>query len=161
MTAVQPYQPPSSPAPLDIDFLAPGALKLRSTFDATTEHGKQHILKALGQCEKSLSEYIGMELEISDVVVHVVTLDVKDVLGNPTGETIDAPRTVLVTTDGTFIQCVSKGALRSLQLLASFYGAPSMASPYKVLVRQLDVGQNRRTYELAPVLAKASAKSKR
>jgi len=128
---------PNAVGPLALDQV--GAM-FGSTFPAS-ERAK--VVKYMQGKVEALDTMIGKRIPIAHVIAHVVQIPDKE-----TGELIDNIRTVLVTPDGKAYGAVSHGVVKSLQLIAQFYGPPPWDPARVVEVEQLKTGNNRRTYAL-------------
>lgn len=108
------------------------------TMEANTPEEKRILFKAMNQPDKRLSECINMTLNIKDIYAEVVQITDQN-----TGEIINAPRIVMIDTNGIGYQCVSKGMLSSLKKLFAVYGSPTWQEGLAVTVKQIKTRDNR------------------
>jgi hypothetical protein len=74
---------------------------------------------------------------VKDVYVEVIDLTDED-----TGESVQAPRIVLIDTEGKTYQAVSKGIFGSLAGLFKVFGEPTWEEGLPLTVKQISLGKN-------------------
>lgn len=103
-----------------------------SLVDDGTRTSKAKIYNAISNPKHSLADFIGKQLEITDVVCHYV-----EMVDDNTGEVIQAPRVVFVDVNGETYQCISNGVLQSIKRIFPVVGMPSWKDePLKLVVGQ-------------------------
>lgn len=103
-----------------------------SLVDDGTRASKAKIYNAISNPTHSLADFIGKQLEITDVVCHYV-----EMVDDNTGEVIQAPRMVFVDVKGETYQCISNGVLQSIKRIFPIVGMPSWKDePLKLVVGQ-------------------------
>lgn len=101
---------------------------------------------ASGAKVKSASDVINTEIAIKYFIIEQVRLN-----GDTPGEFKDALRTVVIDDNDNAVQFVSEGMAKEVMRIVQFFGKGPYEPPLKAMLRQIDVGNNRRTYRLEPV----------
>lgn len=112
----------------------------------------QQAMRAQGAVDYKVGKVINEPIHLVNVFAHRVFLRNVD---KETGEVsyVPAERCVLFDKDGHTYEAVSDGMLASLATLFYGLGDPSTwRGPVPVVVRQVDVSENRRTYKLELLL---------
>lgn len=120
-----------------------GGIKSYCSFPIESAEDKVKLFNMTTDPDKSLGDCIGDVIAVTDVYVEVVDLTPKDDSGQPIGEPQQAPRTILITEDGTSYACVSTGVYNSLCRLIGIFGMPTWKVPIKLKVKQISKGKNR------------------
>lgn len=97
---------------------------------------KAKIFNAMSSPDERLRNHINEIIKIRDVYCEIVEFVNKD-----TGETSEAPRVVLIDTEGKSYQCVSTGIFNSLKGLFTVFGMPSWEKGVPCKVKQVSNGE--------------------
>lgn len=97
---------------------------------------KAKIFNAMSSPDERLRNHINEVIKIRDVYCEIVTCMNKD-----TGETSEAPRVVLIDTEGKSYQCVSTGIFNSLKRLFTVFGMPTWEKGVPCKVKQVSNGE--------------------
>jgi len=108
-----------------------------SSLKSGTLKEKAQLFNAMSNPEHKVGDYINQTIRIRDVYVEVIDLTDED-----TGEVVSAPRIVLVDTEGSTYQAVSKGVFNALSRLIQTFGEPTWADGLPCRVRQISLGKN-------------------
>lgn len=108
-----------------------------SSLKAGTLKEKAALFNAMSNPNHKVGDYINRSIRVKDVYVEVIELNDED-----TGETIQAPRVVLIDTDGDSYQAVSKGVFSALSRAIKVFGEPTWDDGLPIIVRQLSLGKN-------------------
>jgi single-stranded DNA-binding protein len=99
-----------------------------TTLPIDTEQGRIAAYNAGQQADFSVSECIGQEIAVANLLIHPVSLENAD-----TGELKSCQRVVMISSDGTTYACVSEGILRALARIEGIYGRAPWNPPIKVV----------------------------
>ena len=102
-----------------------------------TMREKAALYNATSNPDHKVGDYINKGIRVRDVFVETIELE-----GDETGETIIAPRVVLIDTNGESYQAVSKGVFNALARLITAFGEPTWADGLPVIVKQVSLGKN-------------------
>ena len=83
-----------------------------------------------------MRNHINEVIRVRDVYCEIVTCLNKD-----TGETSEAPRVVLIDTEGKSYQCVSTGIFNSLKRLFTVFGMPTWEKGVPCKIKQVSNGE--------------------
>mgnify|MGYP005868490715 FL=1 len=103
---------------------------------AETFEDKAKIFNAMSSPDERLRNHINEIIKIRDVYCEIVECTNKD-----TGETSEAPRVVLIDTEGKSYQCVSTGIFNSLKRLFTVFGMPTWEKGVPCKVKQVSNGE--------------------
>ena len=103
---------------------------------AETFEDKAKIFNAMSSPDERLRNHINEIIKIRDVYCEIVGCMNKD-----TGETSEAPRVVLIDTEGKSYQCVSTGIFNSLKRLFTVFGMPTWEKGVPCKVKQVSNGE--------------------
>ena len=108
-----------------------------SSLKAGTLKEKAALFNAMSNPNHKVGDYINRSIRVKDVYVEVIELTDED-----TGETTQAPRVVLIDTEGDSYQAVSKGIFSALSRAIKVFGEPTWDDGLPIIVRQLSLGKN-------------------
>ena len=108
-----------------------------SSLKSGTAKEKAELFNAMSNPEHKVADYINKTIMVKDVYVEVIDLTDED-----TGESVQAPRIVLIDTDGKTYQAVSKGIFGSLAGLFKVFGEPTWEEGLPLTVKQISLGKN-------------------
>lgn len=108
-----------------------------SSMKSGTLKEKAALYNAMSNPAHKVGDYINKMIRVKDVYVEIIDLEDED-----TKETVQAPRIVLIDTDGDTYQAVSKGVFNSLTRLISTFGEPTWEDGLPCVVRQISLGKN-------------------
>lgn len=117
-----------------------------SIADDGTRKSKVAIFNAVNRADKQVSEHLGEELSIVNVVAHPITLTDEE-----TGEIVTCLRTVFITDKGENYVAVSGGVASALSRIFSIVGSPENGAwekePVKMKFKQVNTrkGKNKVT----------------
>ncbi len=97
---------------------------------------KAKIFNAMTSPDERLRDHINEIIKIRDVYCEIVACVNKD-----TGATSEAPRVVLIDTEGKSYQCVSTGIFNSLKRLFTVFGMPTWEKGVPCKVKQVSNGE--------------------
>lgn len=97
---------------------------------------KAKIFNAMSSPDERLRNHINEIIKIRDVYCEIVECVNKD-----TSETSEAPRVVLIDTEGKSYQCVSSGIFNSLKRLFTVFGMPTWEKGVPCKVKQVSNGE--------------------
>lgn len=97
---------------------------------------KAKIFNAMSSPDERLRNHINEIIKIRDVYCEIVACTNKK-----TGETSEAPRIVLIDTEGKSYQCVSTGIFNSLKRLFTVFGMPTWENGVPCKVKQVSNGE--------------------
>lgn len=97
---------------------------------------KAKIFNAMSSPDERLRNHINEIINIRDVYCEIVMCTNKK-----TGETSEAPRVVLIDTEGKSYQCVSTGIFISLKRLFTVFGMPTWEKGVPCKVKQVSNGE--------------------
>lgn len=97
---------------------------------------KAKIFNAMSSPDERLRNHINEIIKIRDVYCEIIEYVNKD-----TGETSEAPRVVLIDTEGKSYQCVSSGIFNSLKRLFTVFGMPTWEKGVPCKVKQVSNGE--------------------
>lgn len=113
-----------------------------SSLRSGTVKEKAALYNAMSNPKHKVGDYINKTIMVKDVYVEVVEIEDTDSDGNKTGDTITAPRIVLVDVDGETYQAVSKGVFNALGRLFRTFGEPTWEEGLPLTVVQISLGKN-------------------
>ena len=106
---------------------------------------KAAFYNATSNPDHKVGDFINKVIRVKDIYVEAIELDDEE-----TGESVSAPRIVLIDTDGKTYQAVSRGVFNSLVRLINTFGQPTWEEGLPLLVRQISLGKNQMlTLEIA------------
>lgn len=108
------------------------------SFSPDSVEGKKALYKAITNPDHKITDMVGKEIAIRDVVVATCQFVDED-----TGETTPGNRTILIDTNGVSFGCSSTGVYNALRNLIAIFGAPTWADGLTVRVGQISKGVNR------------------
>ena len=97
---------------------------------------KAKIFNAMSSPDERLRNHINEVIKIRDVYCEIV-----ESTNKYTGETSEAPRVVLIDTEGKSYQCVSTGIFNSLKRLFTVFGMPTWEKGVPCKVKQVSNGE--------------------
>lgn len=104
---------------------------------------KTKLFKAKSNPDKRLADCINQKIYAKDLFMEVIELHNKE-----TGEVEQAPRIVLIDKDGVSYSSVSFGIYHALKSLCGIYGMPTWEEPIPIIVKQRQVGENKKALTL-------------
>lgn len=108
------------------------------SFSPDTVEGKKSLYKAITNPDHKITDMVGKEIAIRDVVVATCQF-----VDEETGETTPGNRTILIDTNGISYGCSSTGVYNALRNLIAIFGTPTWADGLPVRVGQISKGVNR------------------
>lgn len=97
------------------------------------------LFNAMNNPDERLSDHINETIEIKHIFCEIVNCTNEE-----TGDITQAPRIVLIATNGKSYQCVSQGIFSACKKIFQVMGEPnSWTSPIKVKVQQVTRGVNK------------------
>lgn len=108
-----------------------------SSLKSGTRKEKAALYNAMSNPTHKVGDFINKTINVKDVYVEVI-----DVTNDETGETEQAPRIVLIDTDGVTYQAVSRGIFNSLSRLIRTFGEPTWDEGLPCTVKQISLGKN-------------------
>lgn len=118
--AVEVFETTSTVGLMDeIQALKNGKTPVLSTMDGDDRASRIATLQAMTD-STPLDEVMGKELELANYVVQPVEMPDEE-----TGELVQVPRIILVTSDGTAYHAISGGIFSALKNISSILGMPS------------------------------------
>ena len=108
------------------------------SFSPDTVEGKKSLYKAITNPDHKITDMVGKEIDIRDVVVATCQF-----IDEETGETTPGNRTILIDTNGISYGCSSTGVYNALRNLIAIFGSPTWADGLPVRVGQISKGVNR------------------
>lgn len=125
-------------ATLDVrNAMSAGGSANYSSLKAGTLKEKAALFNAMSNPNHKVGDYINKSIRVKDVYVEIIELTDED-----TGEVTNAPRIVLIDTDGDSYQAVSKGIFSALSRAIQVFGEPTWDDGIPVIVRQISLGKN-------------------
>ena len=97
---------------------------------------KAKIFNAMSSPDERLRNHINEIIKIRDVYCEIV-----ECVNKETSETSEAPRVVLIDTEGKSYQCVSSGIFNSLKRLFTVFGMPTWEKGVPCKVKQVSNGE--------------------
>lgn len=97
---------------------------------------KAKIFNAMSSPDERLRNHINEIIKIRDVYCEIV-----ECVNKETGATSEAPRVVLIDTEGKSYQCVSTGIFNSLKRLFTVFGMPTWEKGVPCKVKQVSNGE--------------------
>ena len=97
---------------------------------------KAKIFNAMSSPDERLRNHINEIIKIRDVYCEIV-----ECVNKETRETSEAPRVVLIDTEGKSYQCVSTGIFNSLKRLFTVFGMPTWDKGVPCKVKQVSNGE--------------------
>lgn len=108
------------------------------SFSPDSVEGKKALYKAITNPDHKITDMVGKEIAIRDVVVATCQF-----VDEETGETTPGNRTILIDTNGVSYGCSSTGVYNALRNLIAIFGHPTWADGLSVRVGQISKGVNR------------------
>lgn len=108
------------------------------SFSPDTVEGKKSLYKAITNPDHKITDMVGKEIAIRDVVVATCQF-----VDEETGETTPGNRTILIDTNGVSYGCSSTGVYNALRNLIAIFGSPTWSDGLPVRVGQISKGVNR------------------
>ena len=108
-----------------------------SSLKSGTLKEKAALYNAMSNPTHKVGDFINKTIRVKDVYVEVI-----DVTNDETGETEQAPRIVLIDTEGVTYQAVSRGIFNSLSRLIRTFGEPTWEDGLPCTVKQISLGKN-------------------
>ena len=108
-----------------------------SSLKSGTIKEKAVLYNAMSNPEHKVGDYINQTIKIKDVYVEAIEMTDED-----TGDVFTAPRIVLIDTEGSTYQAVSKGIFNALTRLIRTFGEPTWEDGLPCIVRQISLGKN-------------------
>lgn len=108
------------------------------SFSPDTVEGKKNLYKAITNPDHKITDFVGKEIVIRDVVVATCQF-----VDEETGETTPGNRTILIDANGVSYGCSSTGVYNALRNLIAIFGSPTWADGLTVRVGQISKGVNR------------------
>ncbi len=102
-----------------------------------TMREKAALYNAMSNPEHKVGDYINRTIVVRDLYVETV-----EITNEETGDITVAPRVVLIDTNGSTYQAVSKGVFTALTRLIRTFGEPTWEDGLPVIVRQISLGRN-------------------
>ena len=112
------------------------------SFVPNSDQDKRVLYNAMNGADVQLADHIGQTIVMRDIIVEPVEITKEE-----TGETVTAPRCIIIDVDGNSYTCVSTGIYNALRRLCTIFGRPTWQNGLPVKVRQLTRGA-RRLYTL-------------
>lgn len=101
-----------------------------------TQEDKSILFKAMNNPDYRIADFINMTIQVKDVYCETVKC-----VNRQTGESVRAPRIVLIDNEGKGYQCVSIGMLGGLKKLFAVFGMPNeWETPLPVTIKQITKG---------------------
>lgn len=132
---------PGSENTMIADF-ATGAPSFFCSFTPSTDAEKRQLYNAMNNADVQLADHIGQTIVMRDIIIEPV-----EIVKEETGETVSAPRCIIIDVDGNSYTCVSTGIYNALRRICTIFGRPSWRDGIPVKVRQITRGA-RRIYTL-------------
>lgn len=130
------------------------ALRVWTTLDTTTDEGKAAMVRHMAGGESArVGDNLGEVIDVQDIIVHSVEGVSDD------GEEWTGERIVFISPDEKAYACVSRGMVKSLQLIMGLYGVPPWKPALRLKIQQINTRRGNRTYTLTPI-ATAAPKGK-
>lgn len=108
------------------------------SFSPDTVEAKKSLYKAITNPDHKITDMVGKEIAIRDVVVATCQF-----VDEETGETTPGNRTILIDTKGISYGCSSTGVYNALRNLIAIFGTPTWVDGLPVRVGQISKGVNR------------------
>jgi hypothetical protein len=102
---------------------------------AETEQDKMVLFNAMNNPEFRLGDHINETILVKDVFCEIV-----DCVNEETGEVNQAPRIVLIDSEGNGYACVSLGIFSAIKKLMQVFGSPTWETPLPLKVVQVTKG---------------------
>lgn len=103
-----------------------------TTMQAKTNEEKMALAHSMMNPDNNLRDCINMTLNIKDVICEIVDVSRED------GTSSEAPRIILIDTEGTSYVCVSTGIWNALKKIILIFGAPTWEEGLPLKVRQIN-----------------------
>jgi hypothetical protein len=113
-------------------------------------------MKVINDPGLSKSDIFNVPLTLENIAIHTYTK-----VDGATGECVTLPRIILILAGGETVTFSSQGILRSLRLLAFVEGAPPWTPGLRIVIRQVEIGNARRTYKIDLVDEPAAPKAQK
>lgn len=108
-----------------------------SSLKAGTLKEKAALFNAMSNPNHKVGDFINRSIRVKDVYVEIIELTDED-----TGEVTNAPRIVLIDTEGDSYQAVSKGIFSALSRAIQVFGEPTWDDGLPITIRQISFGKN-------------------
>ena len=108
------------------------------SFQPKTDDDRALLFNAMNAPDVKISDHIGQELTVRDVIVEPV-----EIVDDNSSEVRTSPRVILIDMDGHTYSAVSYGIYNALRRLVALYGLPTWERGIPVRVRQISRGSNR------------------
>ena len=115
--------------------------RVLTSYDLSTREGKLGAFRCKQQGDFKASDVVNQIYEVEHIMLHRVELE-KD------GELVQSTRCVLVSPDGLRLTFVSDIVARQVVDMVTAFGPVPFKPALKVMVKQIDLGNAKRTYEL-------------
>lgn len=141
--SIQPAAPPPSPGDSLAELAIPGTPQVAYSTNLPTATRAQRALITRCLAEPSLEQgdVLNVPFLLAGVLAHRVSF-----VNEETGEVSEGIRCVLCRNDGATVAFVSQGVYKGLCLLMLLEGRGPWPEPLPILIRQVSVGQKKRTY---------------
>ena len=129
----------------DITLYNPNENKQQAimTFSANTLEERKRLFNMTQSPDKQLGDCIGDVINIKDVYVEVVNVKNSRKVKDSDPDYIEAPRCILIDTDGVSYSCTSSGIYNALVRMFNILGMPTWEEGVPVKVKQINKGQMR------------------
>jgi len=114
-----------------------------TSIDIRTESGKLRLFKVLQGKGKDIKEAINLVIDVADFVITPAGR-----VDPETGELQKWPRTLLVSPDGDFYHCGSRGIIKSLILISQLVATAPWIPPLKLRVNAENIEGGKQWYTL-------------
>lgn len=122
----------------NLSLVAQDNSEIFCSFSPDTVEGKKSLYKAITNPDHKITDMVGKEIAIRDVVVATCQF-----VDEETGETTPGNRTILIDTNGVSYGCSSTGVYNALRNLIAIFGTPTWSDGLLVRVGQISKGVNR------------------
>lgn len=128
------------------DYAAPMASPLQgrvlTSYDMSTREGKLGVFRCKQQGDLRAADVLNRPIQVEHVLLHRVEMARDD------GELVAVSRVVLVQPDGKRLTFVSDIIARQVADMVAAFGPVPFTPPLSITVREIALGDARRTYEL-------------
>lgn len=101
------------------------------SFVPATPEDKARLFKAMNNPDKKVGECVNLTICVKDIYAEMVTIVNKE-----TGEASQAPRIVLIDTEGVSYQTVSSSMYNGMKKLIQIYGVPTWEDGINIQIKQ-------------------------
>lgn len=130
--------PTTAPGSAIVANFANSSGVLYCSFTPENDAGRAILFNAMNAPDVKISDHIGQEITIRDIIVEPV-----EIVDDMTGEIRTSPRTILIDPDGNTYSATSYGIYNALRRLVAIFGAPTWENGITVRVKQISRGANR------------------